>query len=481
MDPASRPGVPQLALLFLLYVAGGRLATALTVMPEGMAILWLPNAVMLATLLRYEARRYWAIAATAMAAEVAAGWGQFSLAESLLFGVVNVAEASLAFALLRHWRFDPRFGSPSDLAKFLLAGPFAAALAAAFAGASVYSAFRGADTGYLEFVRIWWFGDGLGLLVIGPLLLAFPPLGAPWQPLRSLRGSDYAMWAAAAAALLLYWFAPEGRGVRTYLGPVLVLPFVLFIASRQGSRGATAAIAAAALALAAAAARDRPPFGALPPRDAVLLAQEYIFIVSLVALGLSTLLARMRALNEELEARVAERTAALQRANARLTALAAVDELTGLYNRRGLFELAQREFARARRSGRSLALAMIDLDHFKEVNDRHGHLAGDDTLKRCAIALQGIARASDLCGRFGGEEFLLVAPETDLEGARVLAERMREAVREATAGAIPVTASAGVTVLGAGDAALDDAVRRADDALYQAKTGGRDRVVVVPA
>jgi integral membrane sensor domain MASE1 len=183
---------------------------ALTVMPEGLAILWLPNAVVLAALIRFEARGYWAIAATAMAAEIAVGWAQFSLAESALFGVVNVGESTLVFLLLRRFGFNASFVEPVDLLKFVLAGPLAGALARRSPEASVYSAFRGAEAGYLEFVRIWWFGDALGLLVLTPVLLGFAPFGAAGAASRRPRAADLAVWAAAAAALIVYWLAPEG-------------------------------------------------------------------------------------------------------------------------------------------------------------------------------------------------------------------------------------------------------------------------------
>jgi diguanylate cyclase (GGDEF)-like protein len=128
---------------------------------------------------------------------------------------------------------------------------------------------------------------------------------------------------------------------------------------------------------------------------------------------------------------------------------------------------------------------LIDLDHFKLVNDRYGHLVGDEALRRSAVLLRKLSRASDRCGRYGGEELVVVAPDTDLGGARVLAERIRAAISEeiiiSPQSAVTFTASIGVTVFGSGDATPEDLLRRADRALYQAKTAGRNRVeYVVP-
>ncbi|MEX2240894.1 MAG: diguanylate cyclase [Burkholderiales bacterium] len=492
------PGPSALALVFILYLASGWLGATLTVMAEGLAILWLPNAVVLAALIRFQAARYAAIAATALAAEIAVGWGKLPLPESALTGLVNIGEATLAYALLRRWKFDPRFAAPADLAKFVLAGPLLAALAAAFAGGAIYSAFTSTETTYLEFVRIWWFGDGLGLLILTPLLLGFRPFGVrPAAAGAGSKGADAFIWAIAVAVLALLWTWHEGRVLGVYVGPVLLLPVVIYIAARYEQRWVAAAVAVVALSLVGAVALGRSPFGPLVPRDAVIRAQEYIFVMSLLAVGLASLLAQvrlrqrdaeaanrdLRRLNDELEARVEERTVELRHANRILAELAAVDALTDLYNRRGLMDIGQREIALARRGGRNLAVMMMDLDHFKEINDRHGHQAGDETLKHCAALLKKLARASDSCGRYGGEEFVLLAPETELAGAGALAERILDEMRgnpvHTSRGEIRVTASIGVTALGARDATLADVLRRADAALYEAKAAGRDRVVAV--
>jgi two-component system, cell cycle response regulator len=150
------------------------------------------------------------------------------------------------------------------------------------------------------------------------------------------------------------------------------------------------------------------------------------------------------------------------------------DPLTRVSNRRHMFGLLAAMISGARRHERPLAVAMVDLDGFKAINDRHGHETGDAVLVAAADALQRALRAEDLLGRLGGEEFLAVLPDTAPEAAARAAERLRAAVADSGA-PVRVTASVGWAVLQPGEAP-DDLVGRADDALYLAKQEGRDRV-----
>lgn len=163
-----------------------------------------------------------------------------------------------------------------------------------------------------------------------------------------------------------------------------------------------------------------------------------------------------------------------------LQLMATTDSLTGLANRRKLMEGMALEVARAERSGRPLAFALLDIDRFKSINDTHGHPAGDAVLQAVADELSKVTRAGDLLGRFGGEEFAIVMPETNLKQARWACERLRKAVAgrtmhypDGTVGR--VTVSSGVALL-AGEEGCDHLIGRADGALYQAKEDGRDLV-----
>lgn len=163
---------------------------------------------------------------------------------------------------------------------------------------------------------------------------------------------------------------------------------------------------------------------------------------------------------------------------AELEELVRVDSLSGLLNRRSWEEAVTIEFMRHRRNGESAALLMIDLDHFKDVNDSLGHGAGDDVIRGLARALRETLRAQDVAGRYGGDEFGVVLPESDLTAARVTAERLRAEFSAGVArGAIPgpSSLSIGVAMLGVGVGSPAQWVERADRALYDAKTGGRDR------
>jgi diguanylate cyclase (GGDEF)-like protein len=155
------------------------------------------------------------------------------------------------------------------------------------------------------------------------------------------------------------------------------------------------------------------------------------------------------------------------------------DALTGLANRRAFGDFLEREFGRSRRRGRPLSVAMFDLDRFKQLNDLHGHPAGDLVLREAARAAAALVRSDECLARWGGEEFALVLPDAPLEEALGAAERVRRAIGERTVrcgdGLLKVTASAGVASLAPGMAGPTEIVAAADAALYRAKALGRDR------
>jgi diguanylate cyclase (GGDEF)-like protein len=200
------------------------------------------------------------------------------------------------------------------------------------------------------------------------------------------------------------------------------------------------------------------------------------------------LLRELQEANEDLERKVRERTLRLQEQNEalreareRIEELSRRDALTGLTNRRWLDELLRLEVERAKRYGAPLSVIMVDLDHFKVVNDSFGHAVGDQVLKSAARTLREAVRMTDVVGRYGGEEFLVLLPNTGMAQATVLAERMRAGLRLMPVGfrPDPVTGSFGVTQWTRGDT-VAGLVDRADEALYEAKREGRDRVVCRP-
>jgi diguanylate cyclase (GGDEF)-like protein len=177
---------------------------------------------------------------------------------------------------------------------------------------------------------------------------------------------------------------------------------------------------------------------------------------------------------------VRERGTAEQRAND-LETLAALDWLTGLYNRRHFESLAQAELARSQRYLRPLSVLMIDIDHFKEVNDHFGHQAGDRVIRAISAVLVATKREGDVAARVGGEEFAVMLPETTEAAAVQMAERLREQLQlcpPIVAGEkLPITLSIGVAGATAKTAGIDMLLACADHALYEAKNAGRDRIV----
>jgi diguanylate cyclase (GGDEF)-like protein len=197
--------------------------------------------------------------------------------------------------------------------------------------------------------------------------------------------------------------------------------------------------------------------------------------LALAAAGLAMLVLLVASAVAALRAngRAAEATAELRR-------IATTDSLTGLWNRRHLLERIEAETGRSRRNGRPLCLAILDVDHFKRVNDLHGHPAGDEVLRVLARRIKDSVRLSDVVGRMGGEEFAILMPETDRSQARLVCERLgamvaRSPVRLPSGAGLTVTLSTGIALM-AGEEESDRLISRADCALYDAKAAGRNRV-----
>jgi diguanylate cyclase (GGDEF)-like protein len=192
----------------------------------------------------------------------------------------------------------------------------------------------------------------------------------------------------------------------------------------------------------------------------------------------------MSVLNSEISdmaRQLKKRNQELKKANETIEKLTRIDPLTGMANRRYFEERFETASSFARRAGQPLTIIMVDLDHFKRVNDTYGHAAGDRVLKAFAECLSVTSREEDLITRYGGEEFLALLPNTRSFQGALFAERVRSALRDMDllGDGSRITASFGVAELVAEDS-LDALLKRADDALYQAKENGRDRVVTAP-
>ena len=215
-------------------------------------------------------------------------------------------------------------------------------------------------------------------------------------------------------------------------------------------------------------------------QTAWFLALAIVIAASAVYGGYRWRLALLHAKARALQTLVDIRTLELLEKNRELAQIAVTDRLTKLYNRVKLDEQIEEQLARAERYGTSFALVLLDFDFFKSINDSYGHQVGDQVLIACANILSEETRDVDIVGRWGGEEFLVVACNTDLTGAQEMAEKLRKKVAEHTfPGVGQRTVSAGVTAFRSGDS-VTEMMSRADRALYRAKTNGRNRVECEP-
>jgi diguanylate cyclase (GGDEF)-like protein len=476
----ERPSWLFCLLLPLFHFASVKLTFFCAVTPENVVVVWLPNAVLLAALLRFRGQRAALLSALTFTSDVLANLSSFPWYEAVLLSVVNLLEVIVTYLLMRRAHASYKLQRVRDLVKFILAGPLFGALMAGLLAALVLQHVGGSTTSYFTLARLWWFGDGLGLLIYTPLLLAFTL--RQHQRVRLTRWDD----AALALTLLLATAVLSAHGGEIdgiSVTPTLLLPAVAVIAFRFGPRLTTLFVALISLATAMMMTTGLKPFGEVPVHLETVRAQEFILTLCIVGIGFAVLLSELQARERELESRVRERTRELELSNDRLAAISATDGLTGIANRRRFDETLADEWSRARRGRQPLMLAMLDVDLFKQYNDHYGHQAGDEVLRGVARELTSrIRRSGDFVARYGGEEFALIAQSAGEEQALAMASTICRAVEAMRTPHIAspfevLTVSIGVAVVVPGEHdSVVAFIRAADAALYRAKQLGRNRV-----
>lgn len=339
--------------------------------------------------------------------------------------------------------------------------------------------------GFGAFFLRYGHSQTLSVLLANPLLLGHALLVR--QGVARFHGCDPGgrrtrinLAVAAMALAGCYWFllarddtnmriACLSLGMAFILGSAAVEPLVAGLGgmarySAQPLLSATLLFSSATLTARAGVAATSPPYGDVLAGDPLIGAVSLMAIFCLVLVVNSFIGLTQERMERE-----------LVQARASLEELANTDELTGLANRRKLAETARHDMRIARRYGQPLCLIVFDLDHFKEVNDTHGHAVGDAVLAAVAMRCREVMRDVDTFGRWGGEEFAVIMPQTGLEAACAMAERLRAALRGfSPVEGVSVSASFGVAELGRED--FEGLASRADAALYRAKREGRDRV-----
>jgi diguanylate cyclase (GGDEF)-like protein len=462
----------QVLLLAGIYFAAAKASLLLAIPPGYATAVWPPSGIALAAILALGNRMWPGVWLGAALVNLTVASSPFA---AFFVGTGNTLEALAGAALVRRHIAvaAPYFDRARNVVKFVALAAVCSTVAATIGVGSL--ALEGTVPGP-EFVAnwgTWWHGDTAGIIIVTPLVLTWS-LRHPfvWTPAKRWEAAGFVM-SLTVAALAVF-----GQGDQ-YLSSLpltfMILPFIIWAAFRFSRREVTTAAAAVCAIAVWQTVEGQGPFAleTLNLSLSVLLA----FISTVVTTGLI------------LSAAVAERSRSMDRlaeAMRELQAQARTDPLTGLANRRHLWEFLQREWIRARRRSSPLAIVMIDLDHFKRVNDTFGHDAGDCVLLDVSELLKAHIRGSDIACRFGGEEFALVLPDATLDAVRRRAEGIREAIgrlepshRGRRLGR--VTASLGVAVFPDHADDPESLLRAADQALYEAKTAGRNRVLISSA
>jgi diguanylate cyclase (GGDEF)-like protein len=450
MSRLFKPDSPSLYLgLALAYFIVGKLGLKLAFLDASASAVWPCTGIALAALLIFGYRVWPAIF-------VGAFLVNFTTAGTILTSVSiatgNTLEAVVGCYLVTRFAAGRNaFQRSQNIFKFvLLAGMVGTAISASIGSATLVLAHLAEPSRDLSIWLTWWLGDGVGALVVTPLLLLWVENPSRNWTRRQIIELTLLFFGLIATTWFVFGYGFHNL-VKNYPFEYLCFPFLVWAAFRFGRRKAATAICVLALVATWGTVNGYGPFVRISQNASLLLLQSFMAIVAVTTMVL------------------AAETTAHKHAEEHVRQLAESDPLTGLANYRRLVEALDSEIKRYSRSHSPFAIVLLDLDHLKKINDSRGHLVGSRALCRLADILRLHSREIDLAARYGGDEFVLVLPETTTQSALLVAQRISDRLRNESEDP-PLSVSTGVAMYPFDGTTLDELLIAADRALYRDKS-----------
>jgi diguanylate cyclase (GGDEF)-like protein len=445
------------AVLYVLLARAGM--GLLSLQPENLTLLWLPSGIGVLMWQRAERRAFPWIFAASFLSNVTGMIGE-SLPLSLMHvGVLALADSLmpwLAVAMLKK-HLPEGLQTVKGLFPFVL---YVCLLPTALS--AVVITLNLALGSYIQWselpqtARMLLLADSLGILLVYPIYHAFRT--STWPHAFDV------MWALIPAVLLLEVIYLSFSSMPGLIH--LITPFFLYLALSDKNLEMLGLLLLTVVAVLYKSTMSLGPFAVMNPDEGLFLLMTFIFVLALISLSIMLH-------KQELQSSVTSRDLWRRRAG--------IDELTGLSNRYIFMPILEAELGRTLRHKRPFSLAMLDIDHFKQINDSRGHMFGDKVLKALAQFMQSEVRTIDVLCRFGGEEFCILLPETSLNFAAYAMERLREKLEkeglDINGERMRLTVSIGLVSFCGGDETEEALLKRADTLLYAAKNGGRNLLV----
>lgn len=458
-------------LVALIYVVSARIGQLFAIEPGNVTSVWIPSGLMIALVL-HKGKHVWP--GVFLGAFVGNIWAYFNtetisaalsaIAAATFNGIGDVICCVLMAHLIvlktnTHYPFTTIYQFFIYSMFAVLAGP----LVSAILGPGALFAFGFISEGKLFEIFVTWFiGDATGAMIFGPLLLSWlnpEPFKTHYQKTKLLALSTFSILVTATIFDLL----TVPRAV--YILSVLLFPVALFTIMYNGQRTVFTIQTLVAATAVYATSNQLGPFVSFSGNQSLIQLQLFIAAFSMVMFTIAIIVFKQHKSSEELELKKEE-----------LENLYRLDQLTNTWNRYRITEFIELELSRFQRNNRPFGVIMLDIDNFKSINDHYGHSDGDKILVEMSDLIRVHIREADLFGRWGGEEFIIVATDSNTESLKVLAEKIRTIIDQHNFRlSIKVSISLGITLSRAKDEIMN-LIDRADEALYQCKKQGKNRV-----